>query len=327
VNLAICIIAFNRQRELEIILNNLLSVPDDLKATLIFSIDFSDCQNEIINICENFKWQHGPQKIIAHKENLGLKNHVLSCIDLASNFDLTVILEDDLVLSPFFGSFILDAYKVSIKDKRIGAISLYCYEKNEGNKMPFSPFLDKFDNFFIQYPSSWGFAITQDQSRSFLNWMRDNDCDFFSDDDVPIYIKNWGVKSWKKHFCRFLIRNNKYCLYPRFSLTTNPGSDGTHHQGIEGLYSVPVCQTNREWKIGGLTESLSIYDCNFQYKCNDKNNIIVDDGHYSAGKSSIHSKSKYINESYYLSIKDLVDLSVEVFKTKCKKLMSKLFGN
>lgn len=324
----ITIVSYNRLeaiKKLLFCLSKLKLNDNDNDIDLIVSIDHSSSQNKIFKSICNFQWPHGHFKIIKEKSNLGLKKHVLKCGDRVINYDYVVLIEEDIIISPTFFDFAIPAIKLSQNDELIGGISLYTYTKNEEDKQTFQPLLDSYDNFFLQFPSSWGSIYTLNQWKNFTNWLSKNDCDSFNDTKVPNYICSWPKQSWKKHMVRYLVNNNKYFLYPRFSLATNPGINGVHHHNIGSLYSVPVCLEKRSWHLSTTKESNAFYDVNF-CSCNFEflTSHYLFDGHISSGTISRLDKADFILSSYYLSFSDLISICQKFIVMSIKKLIFKL---
>lgn len=311
---AICVIAYNRVQEFKRLIRCLEQSKLNFHSDLIISIDYSSTQHQIINAAKNIKWFHGEVVIIDHRTNLGLKKHVISCGDLSENYDFFVLLEDDLILSPFFNDYLTKAVACSEKDESIAGISLYNYTKNEDDKVIFEPLIDNNDCYFVQYPSSWGFAVTREQWISFKKWLKINDCDMFIDNSLPEYVCKWPASSWKKHFIRYLVHENKYFMYPRFSLVTNPGSDGTHHNNINSLYSIPLCLSPRDWRLCVTSKSIALYDVNFEHISSEKllkEFSFLYDNFSSLGTLVRQDKVNSIFHNSYLSFNDVLRLNLK----------------
>lgn len=325
--LAICVICYNRKLDLTRLLNCLLEIKSNVNIDLIISIDYSPSQEAIYDLIKSTEWSLGKLIIHKHKHNLGLKKHVLLCGDYSQDYDCLVLLEDDLIISPYFLSYLTSALESTDSDNNLAGISLYSYSKNESTKMPFLPLIDSYDTYFVQYPSSWGFAVTNTQWKSFKDWLIEWDCDDFHDDDVPLYVSTWSKQSWKKHMIRYLVKTDKYFIYPRFSLTSNPGSNGTHHNDIGSLYSVPICLDERMWSISNFYKSKSIYDVNFALKKGIDSKLIsvFTDNHYSLGTINKEDKANHIVNNYFFSIPEFLKFNY-LFTTKIIiKILNKLW--
>tara|TARA_Y100000588_G_C14276656_1_gene934660 strand:+ start:5987 stop:6985 length:999 start_codon:yes stop_codon:yes gene_type:complete len=321
----ITIVCYDRIDALKILLASLEKIKiSDHVVDVVFSIDFSNMQDFYDDIYTQFSWDHGEKILIKHDYNLGLKTHILNAMSRVENYDFNVILEDDLIISPFFMKYIESC--LSIEDNNVSMYSLYSYNKNEENKTPFYPLIDSSDNYYIQFPSSWGFFMTVKQWSRFKAFMEVNDCEHFVDSRVPNFVEKWSSKSWKKHFCRYLLATNSFVCYPRFSLSTNRGISGTHETNISSLYSVPLVLQDREWKISGLEESMSLYDVDFELIENslfeEKYARYFDQG-YSLGSRCRKKKSIQLVDDFYIKPTDLVEITTKSFSKFFAKIVRK----
>jgi hypothetical protein len=226
---------------------------------LILSLDGNfDSETELV--CEHFEWKHGSKEIIKHSANLGLKTHLQKCAALSIEYGSVILLEDDLLVSPNFYKYACDALQFYKNQEAIASVSLYNYSVSECGFFPFSPLVDGFDNYFIQYVSSWGVAITDKQWSEFEQWQDQNKIV-----DLPSYIKNWGDNSWKKDFISYMIDAKKYSVFPRVSLTTNFSESGTHSKK-SNLFQVQmeIQLNNRPYSFSALNLSNSVYDSFFE---------------------------------------------------------------
>ena len=86
--IAIVVVAYNRVKSLERILNSLVHADID-NATLIISIDKSNT-NSVELYAESFVWPYGEKRVIKHTNNLGLRTHILSVGQLFNEFDAII---------------------------------------------------------------------------------------------------------------------------------------------------------------------------------------------------------------------------------------------
>lgn len=256
---AICVVAYNRINAIVRMLDKIYS--SDLGDLPVYvSIDYSEKQTEIVSILES-KAYYNKINIICHNVNLGLKKHVLFCGDIIREYDYLVVLEDDLLISSYIIDYVEECLKTSLH--KVATISLYSYHRSEGDLCSFIPIASGYDNYYMQFPSSWGQVYTKPMWFGFREWLDRNDCEMFNDDLVPEYICRWPASSWKKHFLRYMIHNDLYSIYPYFSLTSNPGEDGTHHKDVGNKWVSNILQSNRRWDIKPLEQSDVIYNCHF----------------------------------------------------------------
>ena len=231
---------------------------------LIISIDRGDC-SETVRVARDFVWQYGIKRVIEHPQNLGLRQHILSCGDLTREYGAVIVLEDDLLVSPEFYHYTVKASAFYNDSPEIGGISLYSYDFNEYAETKFIPLEDGYDNYFIQTASSWGQAWTLEQWESFRQWYDADPCMLSIDKVAPRKLQEWSETSWKKYFIKYIIATNKYFMYPRISLSTNSGDRGTNHGG-GGNFQVSLLMGSKQYNFSQLEESLSVYDSHYEIK-------------------------------------------------------------
>src|ERR1017187_6406667 len=106
---AIVVIAYNRSDCLKRLLASLQKAQyQEAKVPLVISIDKSDSK-EVEQVAEAFQWEYGEKRINREDQHLGLKEHVFRCGRLAKEFGSVILLEDDLLVSPFFYRYALEA--------------------------------------------------------------------------------------------------------------------------------------------------------------------------------------------------------------------------
>jgi len=77
---------------------------------------------------------------------------------------------------------------------------------------------------------------------------------------LPASVKKWAQSSWKKYFIAYLVRENKFFVYPRTSLSTNFSTAGTHVKNEAMTYQVPLLAKNKQFRFSHLNKSCSVYD-------------------------------------------------------------------
>jgi hypothetical protein len=242
-DVAIVVVAYNRPRALARLLKSLAraSYEGFDSIPLVISIDGGGVP-EVTSVARQFEWQFGEKNLHTHDVNLGLKQHVLSAGDRILDYDGIIMLEEDLMVSPFFyqyGNRALAAYQ---NQEKIAGVSLYSYHYLDVNGFFFRPLVAHGDPFLVKFPSSCGQAWTTGQWQAFRSWLssgREDDC---ADLDAKSLsnVASWPASSWKKSFARYLIDSNNYIVYPGNSLTTNMGDAGHHWHHNTLLFQVPL---------------------------------------------------------------------------------------
>lgn len=263
---AIVVVAYNRKNSLKRLLQSLAAAKFESynNVPIVISIDKGG-DSSIVEVAQNFVWKYGEKHIITHKENLGLRNHIISCGNLTTSFSSVIILEDDLLVSPYFYDYAVKAQSCYESEPNISGISLYSYDFNEYAEANFKPLDDGYDNYFVQTASSWGQLWTQEQWAGFRSWYDNHASDPWNlSDPLPQSVIQWPQTSWKKYFIKYMVAQNKYFVYPRTSLTTNYGDAGTNHKGKSHNYQVPLLLGIRNYNFSDFKNSLSIYDAYYE---------------------------------------------------------------
>ena len=239
IEIAIVVIAYNRQKSLARLLTTLEDAYYMRNVPLYISIDKGDNQS-VIDCANKFKWSHGTKIVLEQKSNLGLRKHILSCGDLLNQYDAIIVLEDDLVVSKYYYDYALKTVEKYKDDERIAGISLYGFNINYHNELPFIPMMSSADVYFMQNAQSWGEIWMKKQWMSFIEWYQMHDEDFSYSPHLPKSICSWKKSSWLKYHTKYCIENNKYFVYPYISYSSNVGESGTHASFSSPLFIVPL---------------------------------------------------------------------------------------
>lgn len=173
--------------------------------------------------------------IIEREKNWGLANSLIAGItEVINKYGRVIVVEDDLILSPYFLKFMNDGLEMYKDDDRVSSISAYVFPSE--NKYP--------NNFFLHYFLCWGWATWKDSwallntdTRYLLREMRFKKNKFDVGGNAGAYgnlycakvglVDSWWVKIYASWFLA-----NKLTLYPGKSLVSNGGDDGTGTHSI-----------------------------------------------------------------------------------------------
>ncbi|MBR9777790.1 MAG: hypothetical protein GYB55_23305 [Cytophagales bacterium] len=263
---AIVVVAFNRPNSLIKLLSSLeKAFYPSTDIPLIISIDYQNSakHEDVVKIANDFIWKNGDKRVIEHKQNLGLRKHILSCGDLTEEFDSVIIIEDDLTLAPDFYTFANGAAEFYKDEDKVAGISLYSYEFEELGWFRFYPKRNQGDTFFMQWAGSWGQLWTKNNWQSFKNWYN-KDIDILKI-NIPDHVKGWD-RSWKKFYIAYLVETNRYYVYPYYSFSTVNDEQGTHYSENSRTNNVCLMRDNASSRFR-YTEFLNCttkYDSFFQ---------------------------------------------------------------
>lgn len=258
---AIVVIAFNRPESLTRLLGSLsLAEYPASGVQLVISVDYSG-DDSVGREAERFNWPHGEKRIILHKENQGLQNHILKCGDLVHEYGAVILLEDDLYVSEQFFTYAQAALGAYDADHRIAGVSLYAHGFCESSKCKFLPLSDPSDVFFMALAASSGQCFNERQWACFREWCEQRpDVSPSSDTMLPHDMQRWPDSSWKIYFNQYLMQQGLFFVYPRKSLSTNCGDAGTHYAKSEAHFQVPLQHERTVYRFIDFDESLSKYD-------------------------------------------------------------------
>lgn len=256
----IVVIAYDRPDSLNRLLTQLFSSCYNNHAVdLVVSIDKGPFQQDLVELCGMYDWQHGTMRIVAHEQNQGLKNHVLMCGDLVADYDALIMFEDDIFPSTSFFEFTLRAIELADQHKCVAGVSLYTPMVNEFTNKSFIPHTNSSGLFLAQVPQSWGQAWSKKMWFEFRDWLLGNEFSTTADEQMPLGARCWSEKSWKKLFFHYMVTNNKYFLYSSMSLSTNFYEIGTHVKRKSTQFQVPLLVTDYEFDLD-FPDHRFIYD-------------------------------------------------------------------
>ncbi len=261
--IAVVAIAYNRLNSIKRLLNSLSGADYcNEKIDLIISIDKSDT-TVVEDYADEYYWPFGEKIVRKHKDNLGLRKHILSQGEAFETYDALVILEDDIIVSPAFYKYGKQAIMQYCDNDQIAGISLYSYPLNYQNNNIFEPYKTGYDVYFMQTAVSWGQIWLKNQWKAFYKWYLNN-TDFKMSADIPPVLFNWK-KSWLKYHTRYCIENDKYFVFPYYSFSSNCCDIGVHAIAKYNSYQT-VLQTDlrRSLILPKLLDDAACYDSFFE---------------------------------------------------------------
>ena len=191
--------------------------------------DVDKVRKYIINI-DGFK----KVTIIKRDKNWGLANSIIDGVTtIVNKHGRIIVLEDDLVTSPYFLKFMNESLKIYEKEKQVASVHGYIY-----------PIEDLPDTFFIKGADCWGWAtwknkwdIFEPDGQKLLNELTvknlAKEADFNDTYGFTRMLKdqiNGKNNSWAIRWYMSAFLKNMVTLYPGKSYVQNIGFDsqGTH---------------------------------------------------------------------------------------------------
>lgn len=180
--------------------------------------------------------------IIEREKNWGLANSLIAGItEIVNKYGRVIVVEDDLILSPYFLQFMNEALEKYKDDDRVASISAFLNPVD--CKAP--------NTFFLRYFACWGWAtwkrgwdILINDDRELLRRLRWKKNDFNIGGTGPfygiLYCDKVGLNdSWAVRFYASQFLAGKLQLFPGKSLALQNGMDGTgtHSGDTPDLYN------------------------------------------------------------------------------------------
>jgi hypothetical protein len=239
----IVLFVYNRpehtKKTLKALQENILSSDSDL---FIYSDaskgdDSSTQVNEVRGLIKNVSGFKSAT-VIKQEKNQGLANSIINGVtEIVNKYGKIIVLEDDLVTSPYFLTFMNDALNFYEYKKKVWHISGWNYPiSSEGLG----------DTFLWRTMNCWGWAtwsdrwqffekntvkITQDFSKKDIKYFNLDGAENFW--GQVLANKEGKINTWAVYWYATIFRNKGLCLNPSQTFVDNIGLDGSGvHCGI-----------------------------------------------------------------------------------------------
>jgi len=192
---------------------------------------------QVRELVDAYDWP-GNKSVIKRDKNWGLADSIVNGVtEIVDEYGKIIVLEDDLIVSSTFLSFMNEALSIYKTSNRVYQISGYMVP----HRLPLKKVR------FLRAPGSWGWGTWKDRWNGFtldddiaLNSVEKSKIEKFNiDGSYPHYkhlkknylneMDSWAVK-WYAH----IFKSRGICMYPSKSLVRNIGHDssGVHCKGI-----------------------------------------------------------------------------------------------
>lgn len=203
--------------------------------------------NQVRKIARQEKWCN-EVRIIEKDLNSGLYASIITGVTTILNqHDKIIVLEDDLLTSKWFLTFMNESLDLYNDDDEVACISGYIYPVK--GKLP--------ETFFLKGADCWGWAtwkrswdLLELNAETLLKQLASNslckEFDFTNSYPYTNMLKEQmegKIQSWAILWYASAFLKSKYCLYPGSSLVQNIGIDGTGiHSGNSSKWNVELKQ-------------------------------------------------------------------------------------
>jgi len=197
-------------------------------------------------------------QVICREVNFGLARNITQGVaSILQRRDDIIVLEDDIIVSPFFLRFMNDALATYRNEPRVGSVSGYCYPVTDS--VP--------ETYFIRGADCWGWATWRDRWRYFnpdskalaaniearelvYAFNMDGTFDYFQ------MLKDHGSgknDSWAVRWHASCFLNDLLILYPGRALARNIGYDGTGTHSAISDANFDVSLSGAPVEVGGIS--------------------------------------------------------------------------
>lgn len=167
--IAIVSLAYNRTDSLKRQLASLEQAYYTEDVDLCISIDKSDTDTVEL-LADRYEWKHGHKRVLKHSHRMGTRNHVISLGELFNDYAALIVLEDDTTVAPSFYLFSKTCIEKYNDEDSIAGISLYSFNINYQNDLPFSPVRSQWDVYLMNCAQSWGQVWMRKSWLEFKKW-------------------------------------------------------------------------------------------------------------------------------------------------------------
>jgi hypothetical protein len=249
----VVLFTYNRLDHTEKTINYLKNNYLSDKTTLYIISDGPKNDNDIKKVDELRVYLHqisGFKKviIIERKKNFGLAKNIVSGItQIINHYGKIIVLEDDIITSPYFLAYMNNALNRYEKHSVVMSVSGYI-PPIDAKELP--------DYFFMPWFDCWGWGTWKDRwyllekspkkiiKESKLSFIRRLNVDGSSPDMWSTLIDNYRgkKKTWAIFYFFSICKANGLVLYPKNPFCKNIGFDGTGENCEDGnVYNVELC--------------------------------------------------------------------------------------
>lgn len=262
----ITLFVFNRpahtRQTVEALQNNVLAQDSDL---IVYSdAPNSESQAEAVHEVRQYIHQIKGFKsvvIIERETNFGLARTIIDGVtQVVKEHGRIIVLEDDLVTSPYFLDFMNRALDTYQDDEKVMHISGYMFPINNAD-MP--------ETFFLRTASCWGWATWDRAWRHFEKNPKQLFSEFnesairrFNLDGAYSFWEQVEqnesglMDSWAVFWYATIFQKDGLCLHPKFSMTHNTGHDDSGlHCANTGKFDVHLASKPITYFENNLTEN------------------------------------------------------------------------
>jgi hypothetical protein len=323
--LNIVIPVYNRLKSITRLINSLLNAKITGDVNLYISCE-GNVSSDVLSFVKEISWSHGEIIIIEQSEQLGVDKHNLVCMKMSKKLGSVLVLEDDLVVSPEFQSYITACG--GLVNTQIAGIGLYRYSIIEQNHFPFELMPNNEFVYYQQKACSKGTFYTWEMLEPYFVFLEKFEGNY-SSYHLPENVQKWSNEVWEKSFYCYLLENNRYVAYPRYSLTTDFADIGVHmkKQTLKYVHQSPLYLSNKFGYISTIENTENVFDAFYELSPSTikKHNKVLEQYDFETDLYG-HKDLKKISTKYLLSSKN-TSKSIRGWERRLKPEMNNILVN
>ena len=173
--------------------------------------------------------------VIESNVNKGLSKSVITGVtEVVNKYGKVIVLEDDIVVAPYFLKYMNDALEMYEQETRVASIS--------GHNFPVNNSFNNKDTLFLKSATTWGWAtwkrgwdLFNPNAEQLINLLKQKKALYELDfnNSYPFYsllkkVKKGKISSWGVCWYASIFLNEKLTLFPVYSMVKNIGMVGTN---------------------------------------------------------------------------------------------------
>lgn len=288
----IALFTYNRPDKTRTVMESLLQNAEAKDSDLFIFSDGPKNEKAVEGVKANREYLHslkdsllsrdgwgGSITIIEREENMGLANSLVAGItQLCDKYGRVIVVEDDLILSPYFLKFMNDGLNMYADVDKVGAISAFLFPQITN-----AP-----ETFLVSDFACWGWAtwkrawdLFNPDASDLLRQLRWKKYEFNMHGSFPAYEmlvdhKRGNVNSWAIRFAASLFLAKKLVLYPTMSLVKSNGLDGSgvHCGEVDQFAGMKVLERPLDVNDIKIENNTAMYNSFVQYyRINSPHNL------------------------------------------------------
>ena len=233
----IVLFTYNRLSHVQALMESLLHNAEARESDLFVFSDGGKDDRDALKVLDVRQYLHSLSgfKSVSIEEapvNKGLANSVIYGVSkVLEAYDRVIVLEDDLILSPYFLQYMNDAIEKYAEEEKVGCVN---------GHMPRLKNITE-DTYFIYHADSWGWGtwrrawqLFEPDGKKLLQQLEEKQlCDCFDFEGAYPFVRMLKKQiagqnsSWAIRWRASLLLNNKLSVNTGKSLVYNNGADGT----------------------------------------------------------------------------------------------------